>query len=66
MTIGDLKRSIEGLSDGMELVVSYDGKALFVGGLGVSQMGTPAKFVGTELAVVSGPSVYEIYAHDHA
>ena len=66
MTVGDLRRVIEGLPDNMDVIVCYGEDALHIGGLGPATLGSPAKFKDSSLTVVKGPTVFEITVRDHA
>lgn len=66
MTIGDLRNSIEGLPDNMDVIGVYGDSALWCCGLGTAQMGRPAKFVDNDLVLVGGITVYELSFRDNA
>jgi hypothetical protein len=66
MNVGDLRRSLEGLPESMDVIVTHGENAMWVCGLGTAQIGRPAKFADNDLALVKGVSVFEITTRDHA
>lgn len=66
MTVGDLRKQIEDLPDGMDIVVCHGPEALYVCGFATGQLGSPATFKDSTVAIVSGPTVFEIRVRDHA
>jgi hypothetical protein len=66
MNVGDLKRSLEGLPESMDVIVTHGEDALWVCGLGRAEMGRPATFKDNPLSIVKGVPVFEITTRDHA